>query len=129
MTQDLPSQNHPSLNSGDNVWLWIIKILTGLLLIIILSIHLIVNHFIGPTGLLTYADVVAYYQNPIIPIMEICLVASVVTHSLIGLRGIILDLTPSRAILKIINWVFVLLGIITISYGVWLIMAIVSKGS
>jgi succinate dehydrogenase hydrophobic anchor subunit len=128
MNQDLPSQNPPSLKSGEDVWLWIIKIITGPLLIILLFIHLIVNHFLGQTGLLTYADVVAYYRNLIIPIMEICFVALVVTHSLIGLRGIILDLTPPRAILKIINWVFVLLGIASISYGIWLILTIVSEG-
>jgi succinate dehydrogenase / fumarate reductase membrane anchor subunit len=129
MTQDLPSQPPPSLNSGENVWLWIVKIVTGPLLVILLSIHLIVNHFISQTGLLTYADVVAYYRNPIIPIMEICFLAIVITHSLIGLRGIILDLTPSRVILKIVNWAFVVLGITSVSYGVWLILVIVSKGS
>jgi succinate dehydrogenase / fumarate reductase membrane anchor subunit len=129
MTQDFPSQTPPSLNSGENVWLWIVKILTGPLLVILLLIHLIVNHFIGQTGLLTYADVVAYYHNPIIPIMEICFLAIVVTHSLIGLRGIILDLKPSRVILKIVNWAFVILGITSVSYGVWLILVIVSKGS
>ena len=129
MTQDFPSQTPPSLTSGENVWLWIVKILTGPLLVILLFIHLIVNHYIGQTGLLTYADVVAYYQNPIIPIMEICFLAVVVTHSLIGLRGIILDLKPARMILKIVNWAFVILGITSVSYGVWLILVIASKGS
>ena len=129
MTQDFPSQTPPPLNSGENVWLWIVKILTGPLLVILLFIHLIVNHYIGQNGLLTYADVVAYYRNPIIPIMEICFLAIVVTHSLLGLRGIILDLKPSRVILKIINWAFVIFGITSVSYGVWLILVIVSKGS
>jgi succinate dehydrogenase / fumarate reductase membrane anchor subunit len=129
MTQDFPSQTPPSPTSGENVWLWIVKILTGPLLVILLFIHLIVNHYIGQTGLLTYADVVAYYQNPIIPIMEICFLAVVVTHSLIGLRGIILDLKPTRMILKIVNWAFVILGITSVSYGVWLILVIASKTS
>ena len=129
MTQDFPSQTRPSLNSGENVWLWVVKILTGPLLVILLFIHLLVNHYTGQTGLLTYADVVAYYQNPIIPIMEICFLAAVVTHSLIGLRGIILDLKPAHVILKIVNWVFVILGITSVSYGVWLVLVIASKGS
>ncbi|MGA2490000.1 MAG: hypothetical protein ABSF99_07400, partial [Anaerolineales bacterium] len=115
-------------NSGENVWLWIVKILTGPLLVILLFIHLIVNHYIAQNGLLTSTDVVAYYRNPIIPIMEICFLAVVVTHSLLGLRGIILDLKPSRVILQIVNWACVILGIASVSYGTWLVLVIVSKG-
>jgi succinate dehydrogenase hydrophobic anchor subunit len=72
--------------------------------------------------------VVAYYRNPIIPIMEIAFLVSVVTHSLSGLRGIILDLKPSRALLKIMDWVLVLFGISAVSYGTWLAITIASKG-
>ena len=93
------------------------------------SVHFIVNHFIGETGLLTYTDVIAYYQNPLIPIMEIFFLASVVTHSLIGLRGIILDLKPARNILKIIDWVLVIFGVSAVLYGTWLALTIASKGS
>jgi succinate dehydrogenase / fumarate reductase membrane anchor subunit len=114
--------------SGENTWLWLIKIVTGPLLLILIAIHLIVNHFISDTGLLTYADVVAYYRNPIIPIMEIAFLVSVVTHSLSGLRGIVLDLKPSRALLKIMDWVLVLFGISAVSYGTWLAITIASKG-
>ncbi|MGB8215132.1 MAG: hypothetical protein WCE68_16405 [Anaerolineales bacterium] len=128
MTQDISSQTPASPDSGENVWLWLIKIVTGPLLIILLSIHLVVNHFISQSGLLSYADIVAYYRNPIIPIMEICFLAVIITHCLIGLRGIILDLKPSRTILRIANWAFVILGIASVSYGVWLILTIVSKG-
>ena len=123
------SQNISSPRSGENTWLWLIKILTGPLLLVLLGIHLVVNHFIGGShGLLTYADVVAYYRNPIIPIMEILFLAAVVTHSLSGLRGILLDLKPSRNILKMIDVVLVLFGVSVVIYGVWLVTAIVSKG-
>lgn len=115
--------------TSENTWLWMIKILTGPLLVILLFIHLLVNHFLGQTGLLTYADVVAYYRNPIIPIMEILFLATVVTHSLIGLRGILLDLNPARRLLKVIDGGLILLGIGAITYGIWLVLAIVSKGA
>ncbi len=115
--------------SSENTWLWMIKIITGPLLVILLFIHLLVNHFLGQTGLLTYADVVAYYRNPIIPIMEILFLATVVTHSLIGLRGILLDLNPARRFLKVIDWGFILAGIAALTYGVWLVLVIVSKGA
>jgi len=122
------TQNISAPRSGENTWLWLLKIVTGPLLLILLGIHLVVNHFIGETGLLTYADVVAYYQNPIIPIMEICFLIAVVTHSLTGLRGIILDLKPSRNILKVIDVILVIFGISAIVYGTWLALVIASKG-
>ena len=115
--------------SNEGAWLWFIKAVTGLLVIVILFIHLIVNHFVATNGLLSYADVVRYYQNPIIPIMEIGLVAFAVSHSLIGLRGIILDLKPTRAFIGVINWLFTIIGVGAVVYGIWLIFAIVSKGT
>ena len=122
------SMNIQNTRSGENTWLWLLKILTGALLVILLGIHLVVNHFAAEGGLLTYADVVAYYQNPIIPIMEICFLAIVVSHSLFGLRGILLDLKPSRSVLKVVDVVFVLGGISIVAYGIWLVTVIVSKG-
>ncbi len=115
--------------SGEGTWLWFIKAATGVLIIVILGVHFVVNHLVAPTGLLSYADVIKYYQNPIIPIMEILFVVFVVSHALIGLRGILLDLKPTRAVLTGINWLFMVVGLAAIVYGIWLILAIASKGA
>jgi succinate dehydrogenase / fumarate reductase membrane anchor subunit len=120
-------QNTSAPRSSENSWLWLIKIVTGPLLIVLILIHFIVNHFIGQNGLLTYADVVAYYSNPLIPLMEIVFLITVVTHSLIGLRGIILDLKPSRSVLAAVNWLLALVGIAAVSYGAWLALVIASR--
>jgi len=129
MAQNSSAQYVSAPRTSENTWLWMIKIVTGPLLVILLFIHLLVNHFLGQTGLLTYADVVAYYRNPIIPIMEILFLATVVTHSLIGLRGILLDLNPARRLLKVIDGGLIVLGVAAITYGIWLVLAIVSKGA
>jgi succinate dehydrogenase / fumarate reductase membrane anchor subunit len=114
--------------SGEGAGLWFLKILTGFLVIVVLIIHLIVNHLIVEGGLLTYADVVRYYQNSIIPIMEIAFLIFVVTHALMGLRSVLLDLHPSNNILRLINYGLVVLGVGSIAYGIWLVLVIVSKG-
>jgi succinate dehydrogenase hydrophobic anchor subunit len=114
---------------GENTWLWLIKIVTGPLLVILLGIHLVVNHFIGQNGLLMYADVIAYFKNPIIPVMEVIFLVTVVTHSLTGLRSILLDLKPSRAVLRVIDWALIGLGLSSIAYGAWLALVIASKSS
>ncbi len=108
--------------------LWMIKALTGVLIIVILGVHFVVNHIIGENALLTYQDIVRYYTNPIIPLMEIAFVIFVVSHALIGLRGIILDLKPSLGTTKYLDRVFISLGIVAIVYGIWLISVIVSRG-
>jgi succinate dehydrogenase hydrophobic anchor subunit len=117
-----------SPKSGENTWLWLFKIFTGPVIIVILIIHFVVNHFIPQTGLLTYEDIVAYYRIPIVPIMEICLLAFVVSHSMVGLRSIILDLKPSRGFMRAVDWVFSLAGVAAVAYGIWLILVIVAKG-
>jgi succinate dehydrogenase / fumarate reductase membrane anchor subunit len=115
---------------GETTWIWLIKIITGPLLVLVLALHMIVNHYLGSmsTGLMTYEDVVRYFQNPVIPAIEILFVITVVTHSLIGLRGIILDMNPSRPVLSAVTWFLSLLGISTVAYGTWLALAIASKG-
>lgn len=120
-------QNTSAPRSGENSWLWLVKIVTGPLLIVLILVHFIVNHFIGQNGLLTYADVVAYYNNPLIPLMEILFLATVVTHSLSGLRGIILDLKPSRGVLTAVDWLLALVGVAAVSYGAWLALVIASR--
>jgi succinate dehydrogenase hydrophobic anchor subunit len=130
MTQSTSSAYVTAPRPGETTWIWLVKIVTGPLLILLLILHLIVNHYVGslPSGLMTYEDVIHYYQNPIIPVIEILFLATVVTHSLIGLRGIILDLNPSRTVLTVVNWFLSLLGVFSVAYGIWLALAIASQG-
>jgi succinate dehydrogenase / fumarate reductase membrane anchor subunit len=115
---------------GENTWIWLIKIVTGPLLVIVLGLHLTVNHYMGSTasGLMTYDDVIWYFQNPMIPAIEILFLITVVTHSLLGLRGIVLDMNPSRTALRIITWLLFILGVSSVAYGSWLALTIASLG-
>lgn len=111
----------------ENAWLWLFKIVSGVLIVVILIIHLIVNHFTAPEGLLSWAEVVAYYQNPLIPLMEGFFLVFVVSHSLTGLRSILLDLKPSRSLLSVIDAVLTIFGVSAIGYGIWLLLAIIGQ--
>ena len=116
---------------GENTWTWLLKIATGPLLLIVLILHFTVNHYLGslPSGLMTYADVIRYFQNPIIVAVEILFLVTVVTHSLLGFHGILLDMHPPRTLLVISTWLHVIIGISAVVYGIWLALAIASKGS
>lgn len=117
-----PSQNR------EKTWLWLYKIIAGVLIVFLLGLHFVINHLVAPEGLLSWSDVVAYYQNPIIPIIEIIFLIVVVSHSLIGLRSIILDLNPSAAILRGVDILFMVVGVVSIAYGIWLVTVIISFG-
>ncbi len=122
-------ETNAAQSSTESGWLWLIKILSGLLILVIITIHLIVNHFVGSAaGLLTWAEVVAYYQNPIIPLMEAAFLVFAVSHAMIGLRSIIIDLHPSRAVLNAVTWLLTGVGAAAIAYGIWLLWTIVVQG-
>ena len=115
--------------SREGVIIWLIKIIAGLLIVLLLGLHFIVNHLIVPGGLLSYADVLAYYQVPVIPIIEAVFLVVVIAHAFIGIRSIVLDLNPSNKILSIINGLLILGAVIATGYGIWLIVTVVKLGS
>jgi succinate dehydrogenase hydrophobic anchor subunit len=92
----------------------------------LLAIHLIVNHWVAPQGLLTYADVIHYYDTPAIAWMESIFLIIVTGHCLLGLQSIVLDLNLRPDITRIITYFLLLAGVITIIYGSWLIRIVVS---
>lgn len=112
----------------EGAWLWLFKIVAGLMIIVLLGVHFIVNHLVAPTGLLTYADVIRYYQVPFIPLMEIIFLVFVIAHALVGLRSILLDLNPSNGVLRVADVLFILIGAGFSIYGIWLVWAIVQQG-
>lgn len=97
---------------------WFTQAALGILLIVLLSIHLVVNHWVAPQGLLTYADVIRYYDVPGIALMEILFLAVVTAHCLIGVHAILLDLALSPRIMKLLTWTLVLAGLGMIAYGI-----------
>jgi succinate dehydrogenase hydrophobic anchor subunit len=111
----------------ESTWIWLYKMIAGVMILVVLVIHLIVNHLVAPGGLLSYTDVIRYYKNPIIPIMEIFFLIVVVSHSLLGIRSIVLDLNPKPNLVKTFDWICVILGAGAILYGIWLVLFIASK--
>ncbi len=110
----------PKLREG--AWLWLLKIVAGILVFVVLGVHFVVNHLVAPGGLLTYADVINYYKVPIVPVMEIFFLVFVVSHCFLGLRSILLDLNPSDGLLRWIDRILVIVGVGACAYGIWLIL-------
>ena len=113
--------------SRENAWLWLVKIVLGLFIIFVLGIHYFVNHIAAPGGLLTYNDVLQYYANPIIPVMEFLFLVFAVFHSLIGIRSILLDLNLSMGVQNVLDKIIIVGGATAIVYGTWLLVVLTGK--
>ncbi len=103
---------------------WIIQAISGLLLIFLLGLHMIAHHFIVDGGLRNFEEVIAYISNPIIFILEVLFLIVVAPHAMLGMQGIVMDLGPSEGTTRIINWVFGILTILIIAYGIWLVVVL-----
>ena len=121
----ISESSKPKLREG--VWLWLLKIVGGLLVFVVLGIHFVVNHLVAPGGLLSYQDVINYYKVPIVPIMEIGFLVFVVSHCLMGLRSILLDLNPSDRLLNWIDGILVVGGVGACVYGAWLVILLAGR--
>ena len=120
-------ENFSSPKHNEGIWVWLYKIVAGLLVIVVLGIHFVINHSVAPGGLLSYEDVIRYYKIPIIPIMEGFFLVIVVSHALLGLRGIVLDLNPSQGVRRVLDWIFVGFGAAAIAYGIWLLVVLANR--
>jgi succinate dehydrogenase hydrophobic anchor subunit len=111
-------------SSGSTVR-WLIQALLGIVLVLLLAIHLIVNHWVAPQGLLTYADIIRYYDVTGIAWMEALFLIVVTVHCLLGMHSILLDLNVRPRLTGFFTTALAIAGGIAITYGIWLIRTIV----
>jgi succinate dehydrogenase / fumarate reductase membrane anchor subunit len=116
--QNTLSESKAAAGRGSIVWL--LQVGSGALLILVLGLHMIANHFVVQGGLRDFADVVAYISNPLIYVIELVFLVTVTTHAMLGLRAILLDLGPKKSTARAISWLLTLVGVGTVAYGIWL---------
>lgn len=119
-----PTSKKETIQRDSATTVWIIQAVTGLLLIVLLGLHMIAHHFVVEGGLRTYQDVIDYISNPVIFILEILFLIVVTPHAMLGLQGIALDLGPSKSAERVIIWVFRILTVVVLGYGIWLALAL-----
>ena len=106
--------------------LWLVKAVSGVLLIGFLGLHLVAQHFLVEGGLRSYADVVAYLRQPLALIAEIGLLASVLVHAALGVRAILVEILPSEGALRRASWVIAGIAGAAFGYGIGLTAIVVS---
>ena len=90
---------------------------------------MVANHFVlrSVGGLRSYHQVLEYIRHPAILTIESLFLLVVTVHAMLGLRGVVLDLDPSPRALRWIDIGLTTLGVLTLSYGFFLIGTLASR--
>lgn len=108
--------------------MWIFQAISGVLLIFLLGVHIVAQHFVVKGGLRDYAQVVSYLSNPFVLTIESLFVIVLIWHAMLGLRAVLLDFGFGPRAGTMISRGLVVLGTATAGYSFWLIATIASKG-
>lgn len=104
---------------------WLVQAVSGIMLIVLLAVHLVANHFIVPGGLQTFHDVLNYLSNPLIFILEITFLTVVTSHALLGVRAILIDRGMTAGAIARMDTRLWVIGIVAVVYGLLLSILIV----
>jgi succinate dehydrogenase / fumarate reductase cytochrome b subunit len=83
----------PIYKGHEGQYSWLLHRVTGVAIILFLFAHVIDTAVVG-WGPEAYDRVVSVYENPVVRLLELGLVAAVVFHSLNGIKIMILDFFP-----------------------------------
>jgi len=121
-------QPSPSQRGRGGTTAWILQVVSGVLLVVLLGVHIVTQHFVVKGGLRDYAQVVSYLSNPAVLAVESLFVVVLIWHAMLGLRAVLLDFGFGPRGQARITYGVTLLGALTAAYSFWLIAAIAAKG-
>ncbi len=104
------------------------QVVSGAALLLLLGLHMIAQHFIVPTGLRYYGDVIEWLRNPVMIVLEVTFLVVVTYHALVGVRAILFDFGFSERAERLITNLLWAVGLVTVVYGVALFAAILNAG-
>jgi succinate dehydrogenase hydrophobic anchor subunit len=125
MTTDQRSVDRPAAGSRV-IPAFVGQVISGAVLLVLLTLHMIAQHFIVPTGLRFYEDVIDWLRNPVVIAIEVTFLIFVTYHAVTGVRAIIFDFGFSERTEHRITIALWVVGIVTVVYGVALLAAILN---
>lgn len=105
------------------------QVVSGAALLVLLTMHMIAQHFVVPTGLRFYDDVIDWLRSPVVVAIDIVFLAFVTYHALVGVRAILFDFGFSERTERRITAGLWVVGIATFVYGVVLLWAIINAAA
>ncbi|MBI4303144.1 MAG: hypothetical protein HY665_02230 [Chloroflexi bacterium] len=117
-----------------NTYLRLLQLATGVFIAVLLGIHMIRSHlvsilaFFGIDGTkpTDWESMISRAQNGGWAVLYIGLLAFGLYHSLYGLRGIILEVTPSARTTQVATWLISIIGVGFFALGTYAVIALLS---
>lgn len=119
-----PAVAEPAESTARGIPAFVGQVVSGVALIILLGLHMVAQHFVVPTGLRFYDDVIAWLRSPVVIVLEVAFLAFVTYHALLGVRAVLFDFGFSERTEGRITTALTVVGIATVVYGVILFAAI-----
>ena len=110
-------------------YLWILQLVTGVLIAVFLGTHLVILHLndiLGTTETTSWTSMIGRSSQGIFVTLYIALLAAGLYHGINGLRNLLLEVTKSAKTVRIVNWVFAVLGICIFVWGAYVPVALLS---
>jgi len=110
-----------------NTYLWFLQLVTGVLIAVLLGIHMVIMHLDAILGFFgvdvaevtSWESMVGRAIQGVWAGLYMALLAVVLYHALKGLRGIILESTPSATTERVVTWVIIAFGIVAFIGGTY----------
>jgi succinate dehydrogenase hydrophobic anchor subunit len=108
---------------------WRATAYSGVALLVLVTIHMVAHHLVveGIGGLRTYAQVLDYIASPVMFVVEALFLVVITTHAMLGLRSVLFDFGLSTGAKRVVTRGSVILGIVTVLYGMTLISVLASR--
>jgi succinate dehydrogenase hydrophobic anchor subunit len=107
---------------------WLAQVISGVLLLVLLTVHMVAQHFVVEGGLRTYDQVIAWIRNPVVFAVEALLLVCVTWHGIAGVHAVLLDLGLRGRTERIVAQVLLGVAVVTTMYGLWLLYRIAFGG-
>ena len=107
---------------------WLAQVVSGVLLLLLLTVHMVAQHLVVEGGLRTYDQVVAWIRNPVVFALEALLLVCVTWHGIAGVHVVLLDLGLRGRTERIVARILGDVAVATVLYGLWLLSTIALRG-
>jgi succinate dehydrogenase hydrophobic anchor subunit len=121
----------PAEPMGITFWPWFLQRVTGAGLIVLLLIHVIVNHYLNISeaekhvlpGLVVFSNVADRFKSAGYWVIDIFLLSFVLYHGLNGIRNIALDYGARGVIERAVTLVLLAVGVAAFIFGIFALAA------
>jgi len=127
-------QEAPTPVAGPSFWPWFLQRVTGVALVILLTLHIVVNHIFNIAevedeklpGLVVFSDVADRFETAGYWVMAILILAFVLFHGLNGIRNILLDYGLRGTGDKVATGALLGVGLAAFTFGIIAVAAFVT---